>query len=139
LTTFEGCVVPDKLFTEHAFSLNFKLAAQDADHGKLMERLSDAGCTDSLIALGVAGHVRLEFLREAGSAEEAVFSAIEDVKKALPTAELVDDDYRLPARRLSAAGTRMEVSEEPTRDSLVQARQMAGDSGARFPTLRETD
>ncbi|MCV2355348.1 hypothetical protein LNV09_14435 [Paucibacter sp. B2R-40] len=43
------------------------------------------------------------------------------------------------ARRLSAAGTRMEVSEEPTRDSLVQARQMAGDSGVRFPTLRETD
>ncbi|MCV2355346.1 hypothetical protein LNV09_14425 [Paucibacter sp. B2R-40] len=76
---------------EHAFSLNFKLAPQDADHGKIMERLSAVGCTDALVCLGVEGHVGLEILRKAGSREEAVLSAIEDAKKALPTAKLVED------------------------------------------------
>ncbi|MDC8771782.1 hypothetical protein [Roseateles albus] len=76
---------------EHAFSLKFKLAPQDADHGKIMERLSAVSCSDALVGLGVEGHARLEFLRKADSAAEAVLSAIADVTAALPMAKLVED------------------------------------------------
>ena len=75
---------------EYAFNLTFKLSPQDADHDRIMGRLGEVGCTDALVGLGVAAHVGLEFIRAAESAEAAVLSALDDVKKALPSARLVE-------------------------------------------------
>jgi len=75
---------------EYEFELTFKINDVICDHDHIMMQLGKAGCTDALVGLGVAGHVRLEFVREAKNASEAVLSAIADVKKALPLASLVE-------------------------------------------------
>jgi hypothetical protein len=76
---------------EYAFTLKFKLSPDDASHDEeLMLRLGDAGCTDAMVGLGLLGYVSLEFNREAASALDAMLSAIEDVKKAIPKATLVE-------------------------------------------------
>jgi predicted DNA-binding transcriptional regulator AlpA len=56
----------------------------------LVERLGEAGCTDALVGVGIAGRLALEFTREAESAQIAVRSALEDVKNAIPSAMLVE-------------------------------------------------
>lgn len=75
---------------EYEFTLKFKLDPRDANHDELVERLGAAGCTDALVGLGVAGHLGLEFAREADSAEESILSALADVKAAIPSAKLVE-------------------------------------------------
>lgn len=75
---------------EYEFNLKFKLAASAVTEDQIMERLGAANCTDALVGLGMPGYVELEFTREAHSAEEAVLSALSDVNKALPLAELVE-------------------------------------------------
>lgn len=75
---------------EYEFTLKFKLDPTDANHDEIVERLGAAGCTDALVGTGIAGHLGLEFVRESVSAEEAILSAIADVKVALPSAKLVE-------------------------------------------------
>jgi hypothetical protein len=75
---------------QYDFTLKFKLAAEDQGEDELMARLGEAGCTDALVGLGLPGYVGLEFTRVAESAEEAILSALTDVQRALPTAELVE-------------------------------------------------
>ena len=55
-----------------------------------MAKLGAEGGTDALIGLGVAGQVALEFAREALTAEAAIQSALEDVKRALPSDTLIE-------------------------------------------------
>lgn len=75
---------------EFEFKLTYKLPADQADADWLMTRLAEQGCTDALVGLGVAGQIGLEFVREASTAEEAILSALEDVKRALPNAKLIE-------------------------------------------------
>lgn len=75
---------------EYAFNLKFKLALGEVDHDAIMMCLGEAGCDDALVGLGVAGHVGLRFIREAETAEDAILSAIDDIKKALPGSQLVE-------------------------------------------------
>jgi hypothetical protein len=75
---------------EYEFTLKYKLDPKDADHDELVERLGAAGCTDALVGLGVAGHLGLEFVREAASAEDAILSALADVKGTIPGGKLVE-------------------------------------------------
>jgi predicted DNA-binding transcriptional regulator AlpA len=75
---------------EYEFTLQFKLDPKDSNHDELVERLGAAGCDDAMVGLGVVGHLGLEFMREAASAEAAILSAIADVKKAIPGAHLVE-------------------------------------------------
>ena len=75
---------------EYAFNLKFKLAPGEVDHDAIMMRLAQAGCDDALVGLGAARHVGLEFIREAETAEDAILSAVEDVKNALPGSQLVE-------------------------------------------------
>src|SRR3712207_569678 len=75
---------------EYEFTLKYKLDPKDADHDELVERLGAAGCTDALVGLGMAGHLGLEFVREAASAEDAILSALADVKGAIPGAKLIE-------------------------------------------------
>ena len=75
---------------EYEFEFRFKLPAEDAIAGDLVERLGEAGCDDALIGIGQPGRIAFKFTREAESARRAIVSALEDVKKAIPAAKLIE-------------------------------------------------
>lgn len=75
---------------EYTFTLKYQLAEQDANHDELVERLGTAGCDDALIGIGQLGRIALEFVREATSARVAMISALTDVKRAIPSAKLIE-------------------------------------------------
>jgi hypothetical protein len=62
----------------------------DSFTNEVVELLGEAGCDDALIGIGQPGRIALQFTREAESAKRAVVSALEDVKKAIPAAELIE-------------------------------------------------
>lgn len=75
---------------EYDFVLKFKLAEGSADANDLVERLGEAGCDDAVVGIGQPGRIALSFTREADSARQAVISALENVKRAVPDAELIE-------------------------------------------------
>lgn len=75
---------------EFEFKLTYKKPSTYPDIDQVTSRLAEEGCTDALVGHGVAGQVCLEFVREAATAEEAVRSAVEDVKRAHPAAKLIE-------------------------------------------------
>jgi len=75
---------------EYTFTLKYQLAADDRDPASIVERLGAAGCDDALVGTGVAGRIALAFTREADSAETALHSALEDVRRAIPGARLTE-------------------------------------------------
>jgi predicted DNA-binding transcriptional regulator AlpA len=75
---------------DYVFTLKFQLSEEDCDHDDLLERLGAAGCDDALVGVGQPGRIALEFTREAGSAEAALVSALADVKRAIPSAKLIE-------------------------------------------------
>jgi len=75
---------------EYEFGLRFSLPRDEAHSDELIERLGEAGCDDALIGIGQAGRIAFDFVRESDSAYNAILSAITDVKRAVPGAELVE-------------------------------------------------
>lgn len=75
---------------EYTFTLKYRVADEQTCPGALVERLGAAGCDDALVGIGLPGRLALEFSRDAGSAEEAVRSALVDVKRAIPEAKLIE-------------------------------------------------
>ncbi|MCE9665659.1 DNA-binding protein [Halomonas sp. M5N1S17] len=75
--------------TPYEFTLKFAIP-DTLDMEALETRLFEAGCDDALVGLGQRGRLALEFSREAGSAHEAVSSAMADVKRAIPGARLIE-------------------------------------------------
>lgn len=75
---------------EYTFTLKYQLADDDRDPDALVERLGGAGCDDALVGIGQPGRLALEFTREAADAEEAVRSALADVRRAAPSARLIE-------------------------------------------------
>lgn len=75
---------------EYTFTLKYQLAEHESDTDALVERLGDAGCDDALVGTGQPGRLALEFTREAENAQAAVRSALADVKRAVPSAKLVE-------------------------------------------------
>jgi hypothetical protein len=75
---------------EYDFVLKFRLPADDADADDLVERLGAAGCDDALVGSGQRGRIALNFTREAASAKRAVISALKEVRKAIPGAQLIE-------------------------------------------------
>jgi len=75
---------------EYTFTLKYQLPEPDSDVDALVERLGAAGCDDALVGVGQPGRLALEFVREADSAEAALTSALDDVKRAVPTARLIE-------------------------------------------------
>lgn len=75
---------------EYTFTLKYQLADDDRDSNALVERLGEAGCSDALVGIGQPGRLALEFSREAEDAEEAVRSALTDVRRAVPSAKLIE-------------------------------------------------
>jgi hypothetical protein len=74
---------------EYDFVLKFKLAG-GADANEVVERLGEAGCDDAVVGIGQPGRVALNFTRNAGSARQAIISALENVKRAIPGAQLIE-------------------------------------------------
>ena len=81
-------------FMEYTFTLKYQLSARDghsdSDHTELVERLGAEGCDDALVGVGQPGRIALEFVRESETAEAALVSALADVKRAIPTAKLIE-------------------------------------------------
>ncbi|MCH8302316.1 MAG: DNA-binding protein [Proteobacteria bacterium] len=75
---------------QYDFTLKFALGRPDADPESFIEPLMNEGCDDALIGIGKLGRIALDFTREANSAEEAVLSALADVKRAIPEAEFIE-------------------------------------------------
>jgi hypothetical protein len=75
---------------EYEFTLKYQLAADDSNHDEIVERLAEAGCDDATIGVGQPGRIALVFAREGSTALAALMSALEDVKRAVPTARLVE-------------------------------------------------
>lgn len=75
--------------SEFDFTLTFAISGL-TDTEALEARLFDAGCDDAIIGIGQKGRLALNFVREAESAKEAIMSALRDVKRAVPEAQLVE-------------------------------------------------
>jgi predicted DNA-binding transcriptional regulator AlpA len=75
---------------EYSFTLKYQLADDDRDADGLIERLGEGGCDDALVGIGQPGRVALEFARDADNADAAVRSALADVRKAIPSATLIE-------------------------------------------------
>ena len=75
---------------EHEFTLRFDTSARSEQTSVLLDRLAEHGCTDATVGVGIPGRLALMFSREANSAQEAVLSAVRDVRHALPRAVLVE-------------------------------------------------
>jgi predicted DNA-binding transcriptional regulator AlpA len=75
---------------EYTFTLKYQLADDDRDLDALVERLGEAGCDDALVGIGQPRRLALEFTREAANADEAVRSALADVRRAAPSARLIE-------------------------------------------------
>lgn len=76
--------------TDYEFTLKFSLPDSVADPDQYIEALAAAGCDDALIGVGQNGRIALDFTRTAGSAFEAISTALRDVRKAIPKAMLVE-------------------------------------------------
>ena len=74
---------------EFNFELIFKLV-DNQDSNEYLDSLFENGCDDATISTGQLGMLSLSFTREAVNASVAVESAINDVKKAIPSAKLVE-------------------------------------------------
>lgn len=75
---------------EYEFTLKYQLRESDHDFDELVERLGACGCDDATVGIGQAGRVALMLTREADSANAALASALADVRRAVPTARLVE-------------------------------------------------
>jgi predicted DNA-binding transcriptional regulator AlpA len=75
---------------EYEFTLKFKLQSSNIDPDIYVEQLYESGCDDAVIGTGKKGYIGLNFIRESSSAYEAIASAVRDVKKAIPEANLIE-------------------------------------------------
>jgi len=76
---------------EYEFILKFALPNPSDDPSIFLDALYEAGCgDDAVIGVGKRGAIALDFTRQGASAEEAVFSAVESVTKAIPGAVLTE-------------------------------------------------
>lgn len=71
------------------FVLKFRLPA-GVKPEDTVDPLYEAGCDDALVGIGLPGYLGLSFGRDADSAVAAIASAITDVQRAVPGAELVE-------------------------------------------------
>jgi hypothetical protein len=78
------------MMSEYCFALVFGLKDANANIDVIVERLGAEGCTDALVGTGQSGRIRLDFTREAHSAQDAICSALADARRAIPDAELVE-------------------------------------------------
>ena len=74
----------------YEFELKFSLPRSSQNPDYFVERLAETGCTDALVGIGQAGRIAFHFTRDAHSALEAVLSAVNNIKTAIPEATLIE-------------------------------------------------
>jgi hypothetical protein len=74
----------------YEFTLLFALPDATANPARFVDALYEAGCDDAVVGIGKQGSIAMEFSRSAGSADEAVGSAIDAVTRAIPGATLIE-------------------------------------------------
>ena len=74
---------------EYDFSLVFELENPNKPPEIYLDVLYQSGCDDAVIGIGKQGTLGLDFIRESNSAYDAIESAINNVKSAIPSAKLV--------------------------------------------------
>jgi predicted DNA-binding transcriptional regulator AlpA len=74
----------------YQFTITFSLPDPGTHPEVFLDALYEAGCSDALVGVGQIGMISLEFDREALDAVEAMRSAIEDVRKAIPQAQIAE-------------------------------------------------
>ena len=72
------------------FVLKFRLPPGRTEPTAWLDALFEAGCDDATVGTGRQGSVALDFSRDAASADAAIRSAIADVLKAIPGAQLTE-------------------------------------------------
>lgn len=72
------------------FTLSYDLTSDESDMDALMERLAEESCDDALVGVGQLGRLALEFVRESPSADDAIESALENVRRAVPNGRLIE-------------------------------------------------
>ena len=72
----------------HEYELIFRINTTK-DPQDYLDALFEAGCNDCTIGIGASGRIAFMFDREAESYVEAVSSALKDVRKVFPNAELM--------------------------------------------------
>lgn len=72
------------------FTVTFNLPDTEPHPSHYVDVLQMNGCDDALVGVGRFGKIALNFTRDASSAIEAVYSAIADVKQAIPEAKLIE-------------------------------------------------
>lgn len=75
---------------EYTFTLKYQRADDDRNPDALVECPGVAGCDDALVGIGQLGRLALEFTCDADDAEAAVRSALVDVRRAVPSAKLIE-------------------------------------------------
>lgn len=75
---------------EYEFTLKFRLADASIDPESYIDLLAEAGCDDAIIGIGQKGSIALSFIREEESALVAVYSAIKNVRQAIPDARFIE-------------------------------------------------
>ena len=74
----------------YEFDLKFRLPTSSQNPADFVERLAGTGCTDALVGIGRTGRIAFRFTRNASGSLEAVLSAINDIKQAIPEAVLIE-------------------------------------------------
>jgi hypothetical protein len=97
MDTEKTAIVRIDVMSEYHFTLTYYLAPEDRDVDAVVERLGEARCNDALVGLGIVDRLALDFTREATTERDAVYSALADVKNALPSATLIEVFPLLPA------------------------------------------
>ncbi|EAZ92733.1 helix-turn-helix transcriptional regulator [Crocosphaera chwakensis] len=75
---------------EYEFTLKFELPDQNIDPEIYIDQLYEPGCDDALIGIGKKGYIALDFIRESETAYLVVSSAMEDVLKVIPQANILE-------------------------------------------------
>lgn len=75
---------------DYEFTLKISLPNANENPENYVDRLMQAGCTDALIGIGKRGRLALDFTRAAEAAPLAIISALEDVFRAIPHAQLIE-------------------------------------------------
>lgn len=74
---------------EYEFTLKLSIP-ESLVRDVIEDRLFEAGCDDALVGVGSKGRLALAFCREGDSANQAIISAVADVKRAIPDAKLIE-------------------------------------------------
>lgn len=75
---------------EFNFVLKFAFDHPDTDPADYVQVLEEGGCDDAVVGIGKLGRIALDFGREAKTADEAMYSALADVCRAIPGIRLVE-------------------------------------------------